>query len=115
MAAPAAAPGAALAAAPAADPWIHGSISFIMNRIPIPYNITSQKMVEVTPGSIMAEKSRGWLEIGRFLNQIDRADANYFSKNFRTNKRANKQTKQSKQTKNFRKQIQKIFEKNILL
>ena len=31
-AAPAAAPAAALAAAPA-DPWIHGSISFIMNHI----------------------------------------------------------------------------------
>ena len=26
-------PAAALAAAPAADPWIHGSISFIMNHI----------------------------------------------------------------------------------
>ena len=32
-AAPAAAPAAALAAAPEADPWIHGSISFIMNHI----------------------------------------------------------------------------------
>ena len=32
-AAPAAAPAAALAAAPAADPWIHGSIFFIMNHI----------------------------------------------------------------------------------
>ena len=32
-AARAAAPAAALAAAPAADPWIHGSIPFIMNHI----------------------------------------------------------------------------------
>ena len=32
-AAPAAAPAAALAAAPAADPWIHGSIFFIINHI----------------------------------------------------------------------------------
>ena len=32
-AAPAAAPAAALAAAPATDPWIHGSISFIVNHI----------------------------------------------------------------------------------
>ena len=32
-AAPAAAPAVALAAAPAGDPWIHGSISFIMNHI----------------------------------------------------------------------------------
>ena len=32
-AAPAAAPAAALAAASAADPWIHGSICFIMNHI----------------------------------------------------------------------------------
>ena len=48
------------------------------------------------------EKSRGWLEIGRFLDQIDRVDANYFSKNFQTNERASKRTKQSKQTKLFR-------------
>ena len=32
-AAPAAAPAAALAAAPAPDPWIHGSIFFIMKHI----------------------------------------------------------------------------------
>ena len=32
-AAPAAAPAAALAAAPEADPWIHGSIFFIMNHL----------------------------------------------------------------------------------
>ena len=32
-AAPAAAPATALAAAPVADPWIHGSISFITNQI----------------------------------------------------------------------------------
>ena len=30
---PAAAPAAALVAAPEADPWIHGSISFITNHI----------------------------------------------------------------------------------
>ena len=50
-----------------------------------------------------AEKSRGWLEIGRFLYQIDRVHANYFSKNFRTSKQANKRTKQTKQTKNSKK------------
>ena len=32
-AAPAAAPAAGLAAAPAADPWIHGSIFFILKHI----------------------------------------------------------------------------------
>ena len=48
-----------------------------------------------------AEKSRGWFEIGRVLDQIDRVGANYFSNKFRTKKRANKRTKQTKQTKIF--------------
>ena len=32
-----------------------------------------------------AEKSRGWLEIRRFLDQTNRLGATYFWKNFRTN------------------------------
>ena len=86
-AAPAAALAAALAAAPAADTWIHGSISFIMNHI-FYYEPQTRKIKNLQT----AEKSRGWLEIERFLDQIDRVGANFFSKSFRTNERMNKQT-----------------------
>ena len=48
----------------------------VIMYISVPYinDITSRKMVEVTPGSVTAEKSQGWLEIGCFSDQIDRAD-----------------------------------------
>ena len=92
---------AALAATPAADPRIHGSISFIMNHKP-------KKIKNLQT----AEKSRGWLEIGRLLDQIDRVDANYFSKIFeRTSKRTNEQNNRNKQE-NFEKNIHKKIEKH---
>ena len=52
-----------------------------------------------------AEKSRGWLEIRRFLDQTNRLGATYFWKNFRTNETYEKFSKISKKNKNF-------FEKN---
>ena len=52
-----------------------------------------------------AENSRGWLEIGRFSNQIDCVDANYFSKTFRTNERANNKNQKKETNK-------KVWKKN---
>ena len=54
-----------------------------------------------------AEKSRGWLEIRRFLDQTNRLGATYFWKNFRTNETYEKFSKnskffQKKNRKNFR-------------
>ena len=57
------------------NPQPHMIMSSTIITIPIPYDITSWKMVEVTPGSMTAEKLQGWLEIERFSNQIDRVDA----------------------------------------
>ena len=54
----------------------------------LPYLLTRPKIENLRT----AEKSRGWLEFWRFLDQIDRVGANYFSKNFPTNERTNKQT-----------------------
>ena len=55
-----------------------------------------------------AEKSRGWLEIRRFLDQTNRLGATYFWKNFRANETYEKFSKNSK---NFQKKIEKKFEK----
>ena len=55
-----------------------------------------------------AEKSRGWLEIRRFLDQTNRLGATYFWKNFRTNETYEKFSKNSKI---FKKKFEKIFEK----
>ena len=44
-----------------------------------------------------AEKSRGWLEMGRFLDQNDRVDANYFLKK-NSNGRASEQANQTIET-----------------
>ena len=57
-----------------------------------------------------AEKSRGWLEIRRFLDQTNRLGATYFWKNFRTNETYEKFSKNSKNfQKNFSKNFSKIF------
>ena len=53
-AAPAAAPAAALAAASAADPWIHGSILFIMNHN---FKLAVKSTVESAVEFKMVEKS----------------------------------------------------------
>ena len=59
-----------------------------------------------------AEKSRGWLEIRRFLDQTNRLGATYFWKNFRTNETYEKFSKNSKIfQKFFRKNFRKIFRK----
>ena len=59
-----------------------------------------------------AEKSRGWLEIRRFLDQTNRLGATYFWKNFRTNETNEKFSKNSKIFQNFfRKNFRKIFGK----
>ena len=49
VAVPAAAPAAAIAAAPAADSWIHGSTSFIMNHI-FYFEMKSTQLVHKHPG-----------------------------------------------------------------
>ena len=54
-----------------------------------------------------AEKSRGWLEIRRFLDQTNRLGATYFWKNFRANETYEKFSKNSNF---FQKKIEKIFE-----
>ena len=53
-----------------------------------------------------AEKSRGWLEIRRFLDQTNRLGATYFWKNFRTNETNEKFSKNSKI---FQKKFRKFF------
>ena len=55
--------------------------------------------MEATPRSMTAEKSRGWLEIGWFSDQIDRADAKIWKKFEQASERTNE--RKSKNLKNF--------------
>ena len=74
-AAPTAAPAAALAAAPEADPWIHGSISFIMSHI-FYYDMKNRCLIENV--AILVAIDRFDRSVDRLIEQNDLIDSIIF-------------------------------------